>query len=121
MKVDINNIHITEELICAFVDGKTTQEEDRLIYARMSIDKQFANEVQDLMEAMEAISETERQEVDLLESSQVVAAAAFSSEIINRDMNSTDFVASASMSESSDDLADDFLNALGEDEPNDIK
>lgn len=120
MKVDINNIHITEELICAFVDGKTTQEEDRLIYARMSIDKQFANEVQDLMEAMEAISETERQKVDLLESSQV-AAAAFSSEIINRDMNSTDFVVSASMSESSDDLADDFLNALGDDEPNDIK
>lgn len=120
MKVDINNIHITEELICAFVDGKTTQEEDRLIYARMSIDKQFANEVQDLMEAMEAISEIERQEVDLFESSQV-AAAAFSSEIINRDMNSTDFVVSASMSESSDDLADDFLNALGDDEPNDIK
>lgn len=70
-------IHVTTEMLCNFVDGKTTPEQDRGIFVKMKIDPAFAAEVQDLMNAMDDIGKVEQ--VDRVGEEYPYTAAAFAS------------------------------------------
>lgn len=113
MRVNIQDICVTDEMVCNFVDGKTTPEEDRMILAKMKIDRDFACEVRDLMDAMNAVSELKPDEV-LTKEVYPFAAAAFAT-FTKLDKNE-DYPFLIQSTKSSDDLADNFLDQDEEDE-----
>lgn len=113
MRVNIQDICVTDEMVCNFVDGKTTPEEDRMILAKMKIDPDFACEVRDLMDAMNVISELKPDEV-LTKKEYPFAAAAFAT--FTKLDNNEDYPFLIQSTKSSDDLVDNFLDQYEEDE-----
>lgn len=111
MKINIEDIKVTDEMVCNFVDGTSAPEQERMILAKMRIDREFAREVRDLMDAMNAIPDMEEDGVTREE--YPYAAAAFAS-FATDGADQKDYLFSSSP-RSADDLADDFLDSCDED------
>lgn len=112
-----NSSFFTDDKIYSFVDGRTTAEEDKLFIARMAKDKEFANMIEDLIDAVNAIEETNKTDVTTSFDYSRTALAAFCDNDINAESNlENDITADAFIAKKAENMADDFLNSLEENE-----
>lgn len=103
----------TDDRLFAFVDGRTSLEEDKQFIVRMAMDSEFANMIEDLMDATNAIE-------DFVEADEVfdcskTALAAFCESNLDANENADiDTIADSIPTQNAKKLADDFLKFLNE-------
>lgn len=115
-----NSPFFTDDKIYSFVDGRTTAEEDKLFIARMAKDKDFANMIEDLMDAVNPIAESDKAEIDTsFDYSRAAIAAFCDNDVETSDNASSDITTNALTTHQAKDLADDFLNSLEDSKPED--
>lgn len=113
MRINIEDIQVSDEMVCKFMEGMSTSDEDRMILAKMRIDREFAREVKDLMEAMEVLSEMDEKGLSGKEDYPYTTAAFASFATRDSDYEACPF---SSSTKSTDDLANDFLDGYDEEE-----
>ena len=112
-----NSSFFTDDKIYSFVDGRTTAEEDRMFIARMAKDREFANMIEDLIDAVNAIEEANKTDVTTSFDYSKTALAAFCYNDANAESNlGNDITAGAFIAKKAENMADDFLNSLEENE-----
>lgn len=112
-----NSSFFTDDKIYSFVDGRTTAEEDKLFIARMAKDKEFANMIEDLIDAVNAIEKANKTDVTTSFDYSRTALAAFCDNDINAESNlENGITADAFIAKKAESMADDFLNSLEENE-----
>lgn len=108
-----NSPFFTDDKIYSFVDGRTTAEEDKLFIARMAKDKDFANMIEDLMDAVNSITESDKTEINISVDYSRTAIAAFCDNNLEAGGNtSSDVTANAVANHQVKSIANDFLNSL---------
>lgn len=118
MKKNSNTFFIDDRLF-AFVDGRTSSEEDKQIIARMTMDSEFANMIEDLMDAtnhLEGFVEADEE----FDYSKTALAAFCENDLDTLDTNENvdiDMITDSMTTQNAKKLADGFLKSLDESEP----
>lgn len=112
-----NSSFFTNDKIYSFVDRRTTAEEDKLFFARMAKDKDFASLIEDLIDASDAITEYEKDKADISFDFSRTAIAAFCDDNLDKVTSSNEGITTdAITAQQAKNMADDFLDSLEENE-----
>lgn len=112
-----NSSFFTDDKIYSFVDGRTTAEEDKLFIARMVKDKEFANMIEDLIDAVNANEEINKTDATTSFDYSKTALAAFCDNDVSTDSDLGNGIAAGTfIAKKAENMADDFLNSLEENE-----
>lgn len=106
----------TDDRLFAFVDGRTSSEEDRQFIARMAMDSEFANMIEDLMDAANALEDFGEGD-EIFDYSKITLAAFCESDLDTNENADMETIDDNITMQNAKKLADDFLKLLNENTP----